>query len=100
MPSVQRKSIGLFGMVVFLAGCQGVLPPPEPPPHQGANVRVACPRGLAGLIRSQSRVWEAAQQATVTVQEYDPAQGPAAVPNADIWLVAPAEMPRWAAAGR
>jgi ABC-type glycerol-3-phosphate transport system substrate-binding protein len=49
----------------LLAGCPRVLPPPPPPEHRGALVRVACPAHLAGLVREQSRAWQARQQARV-----------------------------------
>jgi ABC-type glycerol-3-phosphate transport system substrate-binding protein len=97
---VQRKSTLLLGMVLIAAGCRGALPPPGPPPYQGAKLRVACPSGLAELVRGQAAVWQARQEAVVEAVEYDPARGPDSVPGADIWLVAPAELARWAAAGR
>jgi ABC-type glycerol-3-phosphate transport system substrate-binding protein len=86
--------------VLLLAGCQGVLPPPEPPQHQGEKVRVACPPDLAELVRAQSRVWQARQKAAVEVVEYDRAAGPSSVKAADVWVVQPASLPHWASSGR
>jgi ABC-type glycerol-3-phosphate transport system substrate-binding protein len=98
--SVQRKSAALFTMAVLLAGCHAVLPEPELPPHRGVNLRLACPPGLGQLVQTQSRIWQSRQQATVRAEEYDPVKGPSAVADADVWLVPPADLPRWAAAGQ
>jgi ABC-type glycerol-3-phosphate transport system substrate-binding protein len=101
LSSVQRKiSVLILGAVLLLVGCQGVLPSPEPPVHQGEKVRVACPPELAELVRTQSRVWQARQQAEVEVVEYDRATGPSAVKTADVWVVRPADLPHWASAKR
>jgi hypothetical protein len=98
--SVQRKSVVPFAMAALLAGCQAVLPSPEPPPFQGARLRLACPPGLGRLVETQASVWQSRQQAVVKAEEYDPRKGPVAVAGADVWLVPPADLPRWAAAGQ
>ena len=97
---MQRKSNFLFGAVALLAGCQGALPPPEPPAYQGTHLRVACPAGTDQMVLARSRVWQARQQAQVTTVVWPPAKGPEAVARADVWLMAPADLPRWAAADR
>jgi multiple sugar transport system substrate-binding protein len=102
---MQRKS-GLVGTVFFGlsaaglalagAGCREPPTPLPPPPHQGAVVRVACPgEPTASLFRAQSRPWAARQQAQVEV-----VVGEAGAAGADVWVLRPAELPRWAAAGR
>jgi multiple sugar transport system substrate-binding protein len=69
-----------------------------PPPHAGATVRVACPDGAtARLVERHSRGWQGRQRATVQVLDWPAGQEP---PDADVWVVAPADMPRWAAAGK
>jgi ABC-type glycerol-3-phosphate transport system substrate-binding protein len=100
---MQRKSLFLASLLAFLGalplGCRRVAPPPPPPPHQGVNVRVACPAGLpAALVRSHARAWSARQQATVEVRPYT--ASPEEVPGADVWVLPPPELPRWAAADR
>jgi hypothetical protein len=91
---MQRKSFQIaFLAVLALAGCQPTLPPPTPPPHQGAVVRVGCPAPLAELIRTQSSAWEGRQQARVEVV-------PDKSDKADVWLLRPDELPALAAGGK
>jgi multiple sugar transport system substrate-binding protein len=106
---MQRKSLAVGTLFACLsaallglaAGCRRHLEPPQPPPHKGAGVRLACPgERTAALIRTHSRRWEARQQARVEVAAYDPAAGPASAGAADVWVIRPAELPHWAAAGR
>lgn len=80
---------GLLLAGVCLGGCHSYLPPPPPPTHAGKVVRVWCPPALADLVHGQSAAWQARQQATVVAQD-----GPA---GADVWVVAPADLPRHAA---
>src|SRR5262245_54497834 len=90
----------LFLLLVLLgSACQRTLPPPEPPDYRGVTLRVACPSGLGQLVAVQSRPWASRQQADVRVVEYDRKKGPAGT-GADIWVIRPAELPRWAEAGR
>src|SRR5262245_4481788 len=93
--TLQWKSPSALAFLLLLggAGCSSVLPPPEPPPHKGAVVRVGCPEPLAELVRSQSLAWQSRQQARVEVRAF-PAGG------ADVWVLPPAELPRWAASGK
>src|SRR5262249_46248118 len=64
----------------------------------GAVVRVACPGEPAeSVVRTHSRAWAARQGAQVEVLRYDPAKGPEAAPGADVWVIRPAELARWAA---
>ncbi len=94
-PSVQRKSWLLAALLATLAGCQTLVPPPDPPPYQGVRLRVACPPGLAALVRTQSRVWQSRQEAVVEPFECDPAR----LPEADVWVVPTADLPHHVAAG-
>lgn len=96
---MQRESgtgVALF-LLAASAGCQGVLPTPDPPPHKDTLLRVACPPGLAELVLSQSRAWQGRQEARVEALPYDPAAGPASAGPADVWVLPPAELPRHAA---
>lgn len=103
---MQRKSqrVALLGAVVLAAlgaaGCKRPLPlpPPPPRPHEGAVVHVACPGDPAAAVVARcSKGWESREGAQVKVVLYQPGDDP---PEADVWIVVPAEMPRWAAAGR
>src|SRR5262245_41241555 len=87
-----------FLLLLGAAGCSSVLPTPEPPPHRGAVVRVTCPEPLAELVRAQSLAWQSRQGASVEVRAF-PAGG-AGPEGADVWVLPPAELPRWAASGK
>lgn len=102
LPPLQWKSAlaVLLALVVLAAGCQGTLPPPEPPPFQGTTLRVACPPELGELIRTQSSAWQARQEAVVEVVPYRADRGPDSITSADVWVVPVADLARWAAADR
>ena len=106
---MQPKSLTLCLLFFGLAGAlvaAGCRPAPlnrgaPPPPYQGTVVRVACPGEPAeSVVRSHSRAWAARQGARVKVLPYDPDRGPEGAAGADAWVIRPAELPRWAAAGR
>jgi hypothetical protein len=97
--SVQRKSLVLVALLATLPGCQALVPPPDPPVYQGVQLRVACPPGLAELVRTQSRVWQSRQEAGVEPVEYGPATGPAGLAGADVWVIPTADLPYHVAAG-
>src|SRR5262245_50027932 len=113
---MQRKSPGgrlLFWSVaaavataaVAAGGCGGCRTPPAatvaPRPHEGAVVRVACPGDApAAVVEGYSKGWAGREGARVEVVRYDPARGPEAGPAADVWVIAPADLPRHAAVGR
>ncbi|MFO0846435.1 MAG: hypothetical protein U0797_29380 [Gemmataceae bacterium] len=98
LPSrLQWKSLAILSLTVLPAGCHRFLPPPPAPLHQGVTLRVSAPPSVAGLVRAQARAWAGRQEARVEVVEA-PAEKPAE--GADVWLMPPAELPRWASAGR
>jgi multiple sugar transport system substrate-binding protein len=103
---MQRKSnrISRFGIIVgtvlLAAGCH---PPPRagtpPRPYDGVLLRVACPGTAARtLVTQYGSPWFARTQARLEIVSYSPGQDPPA--DADVWLLRPAEMPRFAAAGK
>src|SRR5262245_33165431 len=104
---MQRKS-RVFGFLFFLltgaaVGCgDGATPVEGPPqPYKGAVVRVACPAGTpAEVVGLYSRGWAFRNGATLEVRKYETGPGPASVEGADIWVIPPVELPRWAAAAR
>jgi ABC-type glycerol-3-phosphate transport system substrate-binding protein len=104
---MQRKSsVGnpLFFPVAValagLAGCQRPATRDEPPPQfTGLTLTVACPGDpAAAVVRTFSKAWQGRTGARVAVSNYDLAKGPGDV-EADVWVVPPAELPRWADAG-
>jgi multiple sugar transport system substrate-binding protein len=81
-----------------------------PDPYRGMLLRVACPQPRqktpakseeptpddpAAVVRAYTKAWEARHGATVQVESYEAQQGPP--PGADIWVLAPSELPQWAA---
>jgi multiple sugar transport system substrate-binding protein len=101
---VQRKSVYLAPLFAALlaAGCRQETPPTAPArPHQGVTLRVACPGDpAAAVVETHARGWAARAGAQVQVLRYDRPAGPQTVEAADVWVLRPAELPRWAAAGR
>ncbi len=83
-------------------GCGAPPPPPKiDSPYQGVVVRVACPdAATAALVAASAPGWASRFQARVETATYDPRQGPEGAGAADVWVIRPAETPRWAAAGR
>jgi ABC-type glycerol-3-phosphate transport system substrate-binding protein len=85
-------------LLTATAGCR-----PTPPsvggsvsPHDGTRLRIAYPKAAeTALPRRSLQAWGHRQNVKLDLQQYDPA---ASAPAADVWLVAPAELPRWAAA--
>jgi multiple sugar transport system substrate-binding protein len=64
-------------------------------------LRIACPgEPTATIVARYSQLWSSSSGVAVRVERYDPAAGPESVPQADAWLIPPARMPHWAAAGR
>jgi multiple sugar transport system substrate-binding protein len=64
-------------------------------------LRVACPGDpAAAVVETHARGWAARAGAQVEVLRYDRLPGPQTVESADVWVLRPAELPHWAAAGR
>ncbi|HVS35536.1 MAG TPA: extracellular solute-binding protein [Gemmataceae bacterium] len=95
----------LFSGVVWTAATLGCGPAPRPvkvePSYKGIVVRIACPdETTAALAAAAAPGWADGRQARVETALYDPRQGPDGDAAADVWVIRPAEMPHWAAAGR
>lgn len=94
--------VNLFCSLVIgvgATGCQPTPPPHDLPayPHQGAHLRIACPDAESeSLLRRSLQSWALRQNATLEIHRYDATNE--AAPSADVWILAPAELPRWAAA--
>jgi ABC-type glycerol-3-phosphate transport system substrate-binding protein len=101
----KRWRIGILFYLVFLAawtaGCRpasssmGVSPAAQP----GVELRVACPtEATAALLRSYGQ--PRALRQGVKLDIFRSNAGPRDMPAADVWIIAPADLPRWAAAGQ
>ncbi|HXG11483.1 MAG TPA: extracellular solute-binding protein [Gemmataceae bacterium] len=67
--------------------------------HQDVVLRVACPDDLpARIVELYGKAWGRREGATVEVERYPPGGSPPA--EADVWVIAPAELGRWADAGK
>ncbi len=90
-----------FGLVVALAGCHGRKVDPAPA-YKGVGVRVAVPSAaVETLVREAARGWQLRQQARpIDIVRYTGDQGPEAVADADVWVLRPAELGRWADADK
>ena len=87
-------------LVVLLTGCRptAALLDAPPAPYQGISLRIACPNeATTAILQRHGQPWALRQGAKVQVLRYDSAQGPQSAGQADVWIVAPAELPRWAA---
>src|SRR6185437_4877223 len=108
MQPKSRRKWNLFCtllVTIGMGGCRPSSPSLEVPssPHQGVELRIACPtETTASLLRGQGQSWALRQGAILKILRYDPSKetGPQAVGPADVWIIAPADLPRWAVAGR
>jgi multiple sugar transport system substrate-binding protein len=107
---MQPKSKGWFplfsgslaGLFLAVAGCGRPERPADPGPRfEGVELQVACPGDpAAALVRQYGSSWEQHEHCRLKVTTHDPDAGPASKDAADVWVVRPCELPRWAAAGR
>jgi multiple sugar transport system substrate-binding protein len=89
----------VLALATLAASCVGPPKSDEDTGSAAVTLRVACPAGPAEeLVKSFSRPWASRRNVTVEVTAYDPTAGPD--PAADAWVIAPAELGRWAVAGR
>ncbi|HEY7310106.1 MAG TPA: extracellular solute-binding protein [Gemmataceae bacterium] len=98
----------LFCITVWaacIAGCQRTPPSLSvpTPPHQGIELRVACPtEATAALLRERGQPWALRQGVKLVLVRPDSART-AELPDAasaDVWIIPPSDLPRWAADGR
>jgi multiple sugar transport system substrate-binding protein len=85
------------------AGCRRASGPLDVPaaPHRGVELRIACPTDeTADQMRGPGQAWALRQGVQIQVLRYNVAAGPEAAGKADIWILPPADLPRWAAAGQ
>ena len=97
----------LLMVSVFLGACtSGCGPQSSSSPRQGRSfegrtITVSCPGDpSAAVVRRYSQSWSLQTGAHITVVEYDAGKGSEPGPLADLWVIPPARMPHWAAAGK
>lgn len=100
----------LFCSALLAAGPAGCRPAPSvpdvPAPERPAiELRISCPtEETAALLRSRGQSWGLRNGVKIAIQLYDPSKEtqPPSQPSepADVWIVPPAVLPHWAAAGR
>jgi multiple sugar transport system substrate-binding protein len=101
-----RMRFVLLPLLAFLLSATGCNRRTPMPATQGTTpaspvLRVACPgEPTATIVSRYSQLWSSTSGVTVRVERYDPAAGPESVAQADAWVIPPARMPHWAAAGR
>lgn len=109
---MQWKSVGRGFLFCFLswAAAGGCRPAPVPDgiaalPHQGVALHIACPsEATAAVLRRHGQPWARRQGVQLSLTLYDPSRATAwknvSSPPPDVWVLPPAELPHWAAAGQ
>jgi ABC-type glycerol-3-phosphate transport system substrate-binding protein len=108
----ERGRVGfLFCLVCLTIQSAGCRPKPIPSSwvelgrQKELELRIACPNEeIAYLVQSRGQSWALQQGVQLKCEIYDGSdekalQSRASSPD-DIWIIAPAELPRWAAAGQ
>jgi ABC-type glycerol-3-phosphate transport system substrate-binding protein len=95
--SARALRLGLILTIAIATGCTErptTIDPPPPRPHAGVVLTVAADPADRDLVRQLARSWAARNGAEVKVLD-TPFDG-----TADVGFITPADLPRWAAAGR
>jgi ABC-type glycerol-3-phosphate transport system substrate-binding protein len=88
-----------FFFLLLLAGNGCSSAPRSDAAPESLKLRVACPAGAAAdVVRGHCKAWQARNCAEVEVREYG-AEGPQES-EPDAWVIAPAEIGRWAESGQ
>jgi multiple sugar transport system substrate-binding protein len=92
---------GFFGLLGSGCGSRSTTVSSAAKAHAGKVITVSCPgKPATEVVERYSSPWSLQSGARVAVVSYDAQTGPEAGPAADLWVVAPADMPHWAAAGK
>jgi multiple sugar transport system substrate-binding protein len=92
--------IGVFGIVSGCSRPAAVEPETEKPVFAGQVIKVVSPsETVTSLLKRYSRGWEKKVGARVEIAPAPSNGDLTKVPEANVWIVRTAEMPRWAAAG-
>jgi ABC-type glycerol-3-phosphate transport system substrate-binding protein len=104
-----RRAVGLTILLLLLAlassmiGCGAATTSSQRQPRtfEGQTLRVSCPGNPAvAVIQRYSQSWSLQTGARVELVHYDAEKGPDVGSAADLWVIPPARMPHWAAAGQ
>jgi ABC-type glycerol-3-phosphate transport system substrate-binding protein len=88
-------------IVLLQGGCSSKPPPSQRTVQPSGVLKVACPSETAAtVVRNCSRGWAATAGVRVETLRYNPETVAETGPPADVWILPPAQMPRWAAAGQ
>jgi multiple sugar transport system substrate-binding protein len=94
---------GILFLIIFQTGCNRPSPTPAVVTrhYEALSVRVGCPsETAAAIVARYGPAWTAQTGARIEVLRYNPdLVSPSELPG-DVWLVPPARMPHWAAAGK
>src|SRR5437016_52561 len=96
--------LGLAGLALLIAGLGCPSRPTASPKEpklvpSGRVVKVACPVGPATtVVERYGARWASQEGVRLEVVPWDPDGGLEAASTADVWVLATAQMPRWAAA--
>lgn len=104
---LKREFLHLFFFALLsAAGLTGCSPAPIPqdlvsPEGQVTELNIACPNEvIKDLLLSRGRPSALRQGVKIDIHVYNPSMDDGqALRAADVWVISPAEMPRWAAAG-
>lgn len=108
---LKRSILRLFFFSLLLAASlAGCRPTPVPndvtaPERPTIELHIACPtEETAALLRSRGRSWALRQGVKISLETYDSSkvaepQSPH-LASADVWIISPADLPHWAAAGK
>lgn len=91
-----------FWLLALVLGCSSQPSTPKVE-RDSVELTVACPEAsqIIGVLAGHGQAWAAQQGVRLKVVRYDAQAGPSSAgPATDVWLLSPAELPRWAAAGR
>jgi multiple sugar transport system substrate-binding protein len=93
----------MVGFLAIFSGCGTKAPSLRQlaVPYAGTTVRVSCPGDpSAAVVARYGQSWAAEAAAKIEIVRYDLNAGPELGPPADVWIIPPASMPRWANAGK
>jgi multiple sugar transport system substrate-binding protein len=92
-------------LVAASAGCRPPAASSDVPQsqQQGVELRIVCPNETtAALLRSRGQPWMQRHSVKIAIQLYDPSTERDKIGEApaDVWILPPADLPHWAAAGK
>src|SRR5216683_3226829 len=94
----------LYGFILGSAGCGGGVATNSSEiavnAHEGVVLKIACPNEVtAEVVKRFAPGWGRRSGAQVEVVAYDPKTSPLSDGLADVWVIPPWQLGRWAAAG-